>query len=416
MKSKLFRCFPFLILLLAFVSPNQWSLIPLGTTFTNWILYTIIVIAMINAKNVNKLSFNNVDYKIVSIFLLVAVIGIVRGIYVADNYWEYKSLVGYSFILLFPLIVFAFNNPYLVQRVYRMWMVYGLIAFALFFYWNVGITQFYLGPVYFITCFLPLIPKKKWGIVFLVLIVILATYDIEDQRSQFIKAIITILIALSCIFKKFITDNMLRIAHWLLYITPIILIVLGVSGIFNVFSDTSNKYNGKYVSTKNDVTADMSNDTRSFIYYEVLTSAINNKYVIFGRTPARGNDTNAFYNLADNLMSMKAVRNIKRERGSNELCFLNIFTWLGLIGMFLYIAIYLRASFMGVYRSNNFYVKMAGIVTAFNFCYGWVENTTCFDILNVVYWTFISICLSSKFRNMTNKEFECWYKGIFVRK
>ena len=105
--------------------------------------------------------------------------------------------------------------------------------------------------------------------------------------------------------------------------------------------------------------------------------------------------------------------NIKHERSKNEVCFPNIFTWLGLVGMLLYIAIYIWASFIGVYRSKNYYVKLCGIVVAFNFLYGWVENVTAFDILNFTYWIFISICLSSKFRSMTDEDFKSWYNSLF---
>ena len=81
--------------------------------------------------------------------------------------------------------------------------------------------------------------------------------------------------------------------------------------------------------------------------------------------------------------------------------------------MLLYIAIYVWAAYLGVYRSKNYYIKLAGLVVAFNFLYGWVENVTSFDILNFTYWTFISMCLSSRFRSMTDHEFKEWFNSLF---
>jgi hypothetical protein len=406
---------PFLILLLGFVSVNPWSKMPIGNTFTNWFICFLILCAFLGEKKANRVQFKTSGYKIVTAFLLWALIGIARGVFIADNYWEYKALVNDSFILLFPLIVFAFENPLTVKKVYRMWIVFGLLTYALFFYWNVNLTQFYLGPIYFVGCFLPLIPKKAWKVLVLILLILLLTYHYQDNRSQSIKALVSIGVALGCLFKRWIPNKALNVVWVLLYISPIVLLVLGITGKFNVFSNTNDKYGGRNVIQEQNSTADISSDTRTFIYMEVITSAIEHHYVWFGRTPARGNDTQAFYDLANDLQSVSHAGNIKHERYSNEVCFPNIFTWLGLVGMILYIGIYFRASYLGLFKSRNFYVKMAGIVTAFNFAYGWVENITNFDILNVVYWTFISICLSSQFRNMSDGEFKNWFNGLFYK-
>jgi hypothetical protein len=245
---------------------------------------------------------------------------------------------------------------------------------------------------------------------------LLLTYDIEDQRSQFLKAAMSLAVMLACFFRGVIGDRLLRFVHWTFYVIPVVLLVLGISGKFNIFQDINKNYKGKYVSSKINeygTYADMSADSRTFIYYEVITSAIDNNYVLFGRTPARGNDTSAFEDLADNLKSVYNDVNIKRERSGNEVCFPNIFTWLGLVGMLLYIGIYLVASFMGLYRSRNYYVKLLAVYVAFNFMYGWVENVANIDILNVNYWLMISICLSSKFREMGDRKFGLWVNKIF---
>ena len=220
---------------------------------------------------------------------------------------------------------------------------------------------------------------------------------------------------MGCLFKRYIPNKALNVVWVLLYIAPIVLLFLGITGRFNVFSNTNDQYKGRNVIQEQTGTADISADTRTFIYQEVITSAVEHHYIWFGRSPARGNDTQAFYDLANDLQSVNHANNLKHERSRNEVCFPNIFTWLGLVGMLLYIGIYFWASYLGVFRSCSFYVKMAGMVTAFNFAYGWVENITNFDILNVVYWTFISICLSPRFRNMDDAEFKSWFSGLFYK-
>lgn len=408
---------PILFLLLTFISVDQWSELPLGGTTVDWILYALIMIGIFLEKKKNDLCFLQGNYIIVGIYLIYAVIGILRGCFVADNYWEYKNLVTASFILLMPICVYAFSNPVLIQKILKLWFVYALIAYAVFFYWAVNISQFYLGPVLLLTCFLPLVPGKIRKAILLLLTLALLTYHYEDNRSQFIKAALAFSVAICCIFHKYIPNVALKIVHWAFYIAPFVLLYLGMTGVYNIFEETSSKYEGIYTYVQLEdgelQEVDMSMDTRTFIYQEVISSALNHHYVAFGRTPARGNDTYFFYDITKNLNAVNKAYNIKHERPQNEVCFPNIFTWLGLVGMVLYILIYAFASCLAVYRAKSFYVKMIGMIVAFNFLYGWVENVTNFDIINFCYWILISICLSSTFRDMSDEQFRDWFRGIF---
>ena len=69
------------------------------------------------------------------------------------------------------------------------------------------------------------------------------------------------------------------------------------------------------------VESDLAADTRTFIYIEVLDSAIRNEYIVWGRTPARGNDSAAFGSF-----SAEELKTNKYERHSNELLHLNLLT------------------------------------------------------------------------------------------
>ena len=389
---------------------------PIGNTTTNWILYALIFLLFFYETRKMNVSFTKKGYWVVALYLSWALIGIIRGMFVMENYWESKTLVNNSFIILMPFCVYAFNSPYIVNKTLRLWIKIAFPAFFIFFYWMVGLSQFYLGPIYLVLCFLPIIKSKKWALAIGFVGLLLLTYNIEDLRSQFMKAVMSFMVMTACFFHEHISDKLLRMAHWTLYVLPVCLLVLGLSGRFNIFEDINKNYQNQFVSDIKDEKgryADMASDTRTFIYEEVITSAIDNNYVLFGRTPARGNDTYIFQDIAEDLKTVRNDYNIKYERNANEVCFPNIFTWLGLIGMLLYIGIYLMASFQGVYKSNNIYVKLIGIYIAFNFMYGWVENATCFDILNITYWLMISICLSPKFRSMSDNEFKLWINQVF---
>ena len=214
------------------------------------------------------------------------------------------------------------------------------------------------------------------------------------------EAAATILCAVAFCFNSIVKISWLKIVHGLFYVVPVVLLILGMTGTFNVFKDSVSESNyNKYTQVKyvngQKQEENLAADTRTFIYEEVLGSALRHNYIIWGRTPARGNDSYYFGSF-----NAEQLKTGKYERHGNELCHLNVFTWLGLIGLLLHSAIYLIASYRAVYYSNNLFVRYIGIMVAFNWALGWIENTTGFNIMNLTIWIMISICLSSKFRSM----------------
>lgn len=344
-------------------------------------------------------------YIFVELFLAWTLISTIRGAFIAENYWEWKQLVAGFLTLSIPMFVYAFDKPYVTGIVLRYWFKYALLFFILFLpFISTGAYHFYLGPVFVIGCFIPIVPKK-WKIIFGILLLTMLVINL-GARSQVIKSAIVLLIATGIYFKRIIPNLLLKIVHWICYIAPIILLTLGITGTFNIFEDlSSNK--GKYIEKKvvngQVVEDDLSADTRTFIYVEVIESALRHNYVIWGRTPARGNDSMAFgaYNAEE-------LKTGKYERHRNELCHTNVFTWLGLIGVILYSLIYLRSSYLAVYKSNNIYIKFLGCFIAFRWLYGWIEDMNNFSIMNIALWIMIAMGLSIRFRRMTNIEFKSW--------
>lgn len=97
----------------------------------------------------------------------------------------------------------------------------------------------------------------------------------------------------------------------------------------------------------------------------------------------------------------------------NEVCHPNVFTWLGLLGLIPWCLIYLTSSYLAIYKSNSFYLKIIGIFIAFRFFLGWIEDMNEFSIYGLSVWMSIGIGLSPYFRKMDDKVFVSWYKSIF---
>lgn len=414
MDKKILKLFLISIIILTVFSVQQWLSIPVTSTFITWTVDFCFIFIVLRFKvRCDALKLYSIllwDRKVITLYFIWMLFSAIRGAFIAENYWEWKQLVSGILSLSLPLLVYAFDKPVITAQVLRYWFKYALIIFILLIpFLGKGAYHFYLGPLFLVGCFIPLLPKK-WKIIIGGLLAVMLVINL-GSRSQVIKSAIVLLVAMGVYCRHWISTSMLKMVHWICYVAPIILLILGISGTFNIFEDlASNK--GRYMERKivdgKVVTEDLSTDTRTFIYQEVITSALKHHYVLWGRTPARGNDSMAF-----GAFSAEELKTGKYERHSNELCHTNIFTWLGLIGVILYSLIYLRSSYLAVYKSNNIYIKFLGCFIAFRWAYGWIEDFNRFDIMNISLWMIIAMGLSIRFRSMTNSQFRYWINSIF---
>ena len=340
-------------------------------------------------------------------------IGVIRGIFVAEIYWEYNLLTIGTLCLSLPLFVFVFEDPRYTSQVLKLWLKWCVPIFFLFivFILSREAYHFYFAPFFLFGSFIFLLPKKWRWITIVVLIVMLISS--LGARSQVIKVIFAIFMSLIYFYRQLINQLFLQIIHWSFYGVAIVFLYLGITGQYNIFRDGLASNEGKYgVRTRalNEM-EDLAADTRTFIYEEVITSAISNNYIICGRTPARGNDSMFF---DDTIQSQNTYSRL--ERHINEVCHPNIFTWLGLVGVILYSFIYICASWLAVYRSKSFALKILGCFIAFHWLFGWIEDTNLFNISNFILWMVIAMGFSKKFREMSDCDFKIWINGIFNKK
>ena len=91
--SKKNTFFSFFILLITFMSVSQWSIIPIGNTVIYWIFCFLTIFLLFHIKKKNFHPSNHKDYLIIFIYLIWMTIGCIRGILIADGYWEWKQLI-----------------------------------------------------------------------------------------------------------------------------------------------------------------------------------------------------------------------------------------------------------------------------------------------------------------------------------
>lgn len=387
--------------------------VPLSSLMNNTTIWWGISFVILGFFFFSKYSFfdkrNERNMRIVWVYLLWNAICIVRGMFVAEIYWDWKALIGNTMALMLPIAAYAATNKVIVQSLLAFYVKYALPLFLLFaVILRTDAYGFYLAPVSFLLLFLPVLSKRQ-KVILLGLTAVVFVADL-GARSNVIKFGVPVLILAVYYARRVVTLKLLETVRLALLIIPIILFVLGVSGTFNIF-DTDSYIKGDYTATGTDmqgnkVEENVMADTRTFLYKEVLGSAIENNYWLFGRTPARGNDSDSFGVWAFEVTG-------RYERIENEIGLANVFTWTGLIGVILYSILFFRASYFALNKSKNIYAKMLGIYVAFRWLYAWVEDVNNFSLNYFMLMIMIGLCFSHSFRNMTEKEVVFWVRGIF---
>ncbi|MFA7491955.1 MAG: hypothetical protein WCZ43_00335 [Proteiniphilum sp.] len=381
----------------------------LNNTTVWWSISFLILIVFFLSRYYFFDKRNQDNMLIVWIYLLWNLVCIIRGMFAAEMYWDWKGLTGNAMALMLPIVIFSATNKMIVQSLLSFFVKYVMPLFLVFaLVIRTDAFGFYLIPVTFLILFLPVLTKQQ-RIILLIFTVIVVMADLS-ARSNVIKFSVPFLVLLFYYFRKRISVKTMEILRVSLFVIPLLLFILGVAGVFNVFK-MDEYIKGDYTSVGADhlgerVEQSVIADSRTFIYEEVLGSAVHNNYWLLGRTPARGNDSYAFGEIAAELTG-------RNERLSNEIGLANVFTWTGIVGVILYTLIFFWASFLAVNRSRNIYAKMLGIYVAFRWLYSWIEDVNDFSLNYFMLMVMLGLCFSESFRNMSNKDITIWARGIF---
>lgn len=401
------------LLLITISSIQPVTSLPIGNTTVWWFVYAVSIFVFIKAIRISKVfsSTESENLLFVQLLLLWYLICIIRGCFVADNYWEWKHLVKTGFTMMIPFITYLAISPSFVLFITQKWLHLTLPLFFVFFPFLLGDgTGRYLAPVSVLLLFFPIIPKN-WKFILLGFSLFIFLGNL-DARSNLIKFSVPLFMSFGIYLGIYKSNIIIKVLYYIMFSFPIVLFLLGISGIFNVFKmdDYILKSINKVIVV-NGEEINLVADTRTPIYKEVIESSIKNNYYIWGQTPARGNESEIFGNYLNTITGLK-----KKERFANEVSILNIFTWTGIVGVFLYFLIFLKAGFLAVFKSNNQYARLIGLYISFRWCYAWVEDFTNFDLSYLFLWITIGLCYSVRFREMKDLRIKLWIRCLFQKK
>jgi hypothetical protein len=405
----------YVFLIVTFISTIQ-ALFVLNLDFATYIYATLsylliyFVVGFYRKKIKKKFSFN-IKFLLNS-YLFLGIIAIIRGVFSAANYWEWKQIFLITGpVMLLPIIAFIGQNKTVVQLVYFYYVKYALpCSFFVFFLAKIstntdGFAR-YLSPIYFIILLFPFV-SNKWKVYIFVFALLSFVSDL-DARSNLIRIIVATIFMMLFYVKKIISKKAYKFTHFLLFFIPLIFFLLGIFNIFNIFKfDNYIKGDYSFQGVNNSgeiVETDFKADTRTFLYVDVINSVVKRNTWLTGEGAAGGYETESFTSLGT------------RGRMGSEVGILNIFIFLGILGVVVFSLIFFYASFLAVYHSNNYLIKIVGLFVAFRWTFSWIEEFNNFDINYFFLWLMIGFCFSKPVREMNDAEMRNWVRRIFEKK
>lgn len=401
MKYKKYLFFTFIAVIFIDISRYlSWSGYKLNGEFTTYIstfliyLSAFILVILFLKSHWQKETPSSIQ-KILFSWFIINIVNVIRGFFLAEGYWDYKFLflsgISYSIIALLFIVGNNLGSAKIIFKYsFKFLFPLGFLLIPLTFIFNEELYARIMIPITLFILFIPYLNTKYKALIFIVILVSTATA--LGFRSNFIKILFSLLLLLFYYIK--INKFFIQIFNYSLYLIPIILIILALTGTFNVFEGISKdkKYEFEIKKDGNELT---NSDTRTFLYVEVLNDINNKGNFLIGSGSTGGYQSKWFYDLGGAM---------KGKRYNCEVGILNILMRFGLIGVFIYLLLLFKVSYVAINHSSNYLAKMLGLFISFRFFYSFIEEYTQYDLNFYFFWLAIGLVSNNKFRSLNDEQ------------
>lgn len=408
------RLYPYIFVILALITVGQWLSINWWSfNLTSFFIeccfcFFILIYPCFKFRQIRNFRRE----RAYSLFNLYVIYTAILLIYTLINFSiegqrsDFAHLALYNMAMASCICIYTLSYPqwfiFAWKKLYRFlpWIALVYMPFARNNLFG-DLMGFLCMPTILILLFWRDLPRKQKFIWLTFAFIIIISSYFGDARSNVIKYVLALLLGFSIHWDKFY-DKIKKIV-WIFFIAPFVLFFLGATNIFNVFEAD------KYLNTKSFKEESIA-DTRTGIYTEAITSAINNKYVMFGRGIGRGYDSRYQEWFSDN--SNASISKLHSSERQAEAGILNIFTWGGIIYILIFTMSCMAVVYYGLYKSKSRFVRNTAFYFAFYYFYSWIENFQSFSIIYLSSFSFIAICLSPYFREMNNDRFKTFIANL----
>jgi hypothetical protein len=341
------------------------------------------------------------------LFVLWNVISFARGVINASDYWDWKILLlNYSFSISLPLVIVAgVHFEFLIKTFRFILNKLFLLGFAIIPIALTTDSELYARIMMAVGLFVLFIPylKLRWRLLVVIVAIFSLAIDL-NYRINLLRIMFAFFLISLYLYKRAIPKGIFNFVLIIMLLTPLVFLYLGVNNVFNVFTDSIlNIFDTEYSSVMNGeiLMQDISMDTRTFLYREVFSSMeYKDSSFMLGEGGASGYLTDFFesYTLND------------RGRYASEVGFLNTVLRSGAIGVILYMLMLFIPAYYAINKSSNYLSKTLGFFLASRWIIFFIEDITDFDANYFCIWVTIGLCLSNKFRSLSDMQVKQFFK------
>jgi hypothetical protein len=374
------------------------------------ICYYSILLYLLKDKNNFRLNNEFENSNIIISYVTISLISLIRGILELKSLQDVSVMFGGTIfiMILYPLFI------YLTQSKNILKIFVSIIGIAL----PLSLVTLIVRPTdgfmtfqynasfcYIFVFFIPYF-KKKWIIITILFCIIISLYDIT-RRSVLLNISVCLFILFSFNFiPEYFFKKLRKSIFFLLVLAPVFFLILGGSGVFNIFKVGDN-YNEITISSNNRE-RNLLVDSRTEIYKDVFSELSKKNAFIFGL----GANGKTATSLTDDIFS-NFDKIYAEGRRYTESGMLNQFQYSGFVGAISYWFLLTFASYNALFKSNNRFCKMLGLFMAFKVLYSFVEDQLFANAATFYMMFYIGLCYNIKFRNLNDFELKKFTNLIF---
>lgn len=342
------------------------------------------------------------------LFLLINVILVFRGFINSKTSQDWKFLLSQIMIvyLSFPMLIFFGRKLDVIRITFNTFFKFGILICTIFLFSNRSLMMngfpHNVAPIMLFVFFVPYVNLKKKIIILVILFI--SFISNTGQRANMLNIIVSLLIMSTYYVRRFILlFNIIPFLRKVLLITPILLLVLGVSGKFNVFK--INEYIGDVVVSNNGKKDNLVVDSRTGIYLDVILALHKEKAYLMGLGGSGKTET---YLSIDPFFA----RLYKEGRRATESGMLNYAQYSGIFGIVVYFSVFMLASWLAIAKSKNWFMIMIGLWILYRGLFAFIEDRLIINLFTLFLALSIGMCFNPNLREMSDLEIKEFIKKI----
>ena len=387
----------FYTLAMILFSFDGFSLLKLTITFCLWLSVIISIFYFVKKYKKLKLCLPNFSFKILLFIITLNIVSIIRSLLFSDELITTTlGNIYTSLALLTPFfIVFFLNKKNIIEMRRYFFSLLRLGIVISLFYFVIPSLQvnelsrilllLFLPSIFLATTIIFESNSKKKLIIISLLLLFYNSYLLSNRTMMIREILLILIIPLTYFLNHFNSKFSLKVFYLLLMIPFYFLI---------------NSYNSEQSAIAQNLSIisdqEMNDDTRTFLYIEVLEDLIVNDSFLFGK-----GSSGTYFSPYFNTQAGSSDTRLTVEVG-----ILAILLKTGFLGLILNLLLLLNAIYYALFKSKNLFVTAIGLMLGLHFFILFVENIISYSIYNLCIWFFIGLCLSKEIRNMSNLEFK----------